>query len=62
MSEDESHSYYDAVRAIGLVHDVKNVWRTVNGDLVYVDPPDGLTLEAQAEGLKRLRRKVRDEL
>lgn len=53
--------YYAGVRALGLIHDFKYVWRTVNGEPIWVQPPDGLTPEARAENLERLRKRVRDE-
>lgn len=53
--------YYAGVRALGLRHDFKDVWRTVNGDPIWVQPPDSLTPEARAENLDRLRKRVRDE-
>jgi hypothetical protein len=58
MTENE---YYDGVRALGLRHDFENVWRNANGDPVWIQPPTGLTPEARAENLERLRKRLRDE-
>lgn len=58
MTENE---YYDGVRAIGLKHDFEDVYRTVNGDPIWVQPPKDLTPEARLENLERLKKRVRDE-
>ena len=58
MTETE---YYDGVRALGLKHAFNDLFRTVNGEPVWVQPPQNLSEDARIENLVRLRKRVQNE-
>jgi len=59
MTRDE---FYELVKThLGLIHQAGDVYRTVNGDIVWVSAPDKLSPEAVKENYERLKKRVRDE-